>query len=180
MKIGLLGKLPKGDGARTSFVDWKTGYVKAITTQISDAKILHGDHVGDEIGPELIVGHDLWVVKNSDVLIVDGREKIGAGTAQEIILAKYFKKPVISIIPKDSHHRRSNIIFNGVNIPDWIHPFLLVSSDYVAEDINEAVAWLTKELATHQVKGMRVFSDSISLFEDEMPDTKAKYIEQGW
>jgi hypothetical protein len=69
----------------------------------------------------MMVGHDLAQVKKADVCIGDAQKKIGAGKAQEIVIAKYFKKPVVVVIPKDAHHRKSNVAFHGVVVEDWIH-----------------------------------------------------------
>jgi hypothetical protein len=182
MKITILGMVPKGDAVREGWVDWKTEYVRKISEAIPDAIILHGDHIRDDAGPDLVVGHDLWTVKHANVVFVDAREKIGAGTAQEMLMAKFYAVPVVTVLPKDSHHRRSNITFNGVTLADWIHPFLAVCSDHVADDIDDAIAWTLKLRAgtVPPVKDMSVFEKTISDFEHELPDMVQKYKEQGW
>ncbi len=183
IKITILGKVPKGDDVRASFADWKEEYITKITRALPEANILHGDHIRDDAGPELVVGHDLWTVKNADIVIVDAREKIGAGTAQEMLMAKYFNRPLVSVIPRDTHHRRSNITFNGVLIKDWIHPFLDVCSDYVAESIDDAAAWAKRytDDNTHQkIKDITVFTDAIDEFTTKLPDMVKKYQEKGW
>ncbi len=55
----------------------------------------------------------------------------------ELILAKHYGKPVVTILPKDSHHRRSNLTFNNRVVKDWIHPFIDLFSDVVIERIDE-------------------------------------------
>ena len=181
IKITILGKVPKGDDVRKSFVDWKEEYITKITKALPEAKILHGDHIRDDVGAELVVGHDLWTVKNADIVIVDAREKIGAGTAQEMLMAKYFARPVVSVIPRDTHHRRSNMVFNEILIKDWIHPFLVVSSDYIAEDIEGAVKWITcfnaKEIK-EPIKDISAFEDTITRFEEVLPEMVTKYQQQ--
>ncbi len=179
MKITLLGKVPKGDEVRKTFLDWKTEYVDLIEKELPEAKILHGDHIRDDKGSVLVVGHDLWVVKNADVVIVDAREKIGAGTAQEVVMAKYFNVPLVSVIPKDTHHRRSNITFNGKLLEDWVHPFLEVCSDYVALDIPDAISWIKKGLP-NPAKGISIFEEAIAAFETKLPEFVENYRQQGW
>ena len=90
VKIALLGSIPKGDEARENFVDWKTEYTQAINSAISGAIFLNGDLISDSVGSELVVGHDLWMIKHADIIVVNAPAKIGAGTAQEMVLAKYF------------------------------------------------------------------------------------------
>jgi hypothetical protein len=178
MKIMLLGSLPKGDEARESFVDWKKEYTEKITSTIPGAKIIHGDKISDSVGPELVVGHDLWLLKEADILIVNAKSKVGAGTAQEMVLAKYFKKPVVSVIPRDSHHRRSNVAFDGENVEDWIHPFLFVSSDLIVETIDEAIPWISsynKKPSKTKVKDISVFDKKVKKFGKELKETVSKY-----
>jgi len=95
--------------------------------------------------------------------------KIGAGTAQEIVFAKHLRKPVVIVIPKDTHHRKTNAAFHGVTVEDWIHPFLYVSSDYVAESPEDAARWIldfNTDGGVSQVKDFSVFEQAIEHYED--------------
>ena len=168
MKITLLGSLPKGDKVRAGWVDWKPEYIEKIAALLPDAEILHGDAISDNVGAELVVGHDLALVKEADLIIVDARSKIGAGTAQEMVIAKYFRKPVVAVISRDTHHRRSNVVFDGQVVKDWVHPFLKVSSDYVADSVDDAVAFAAKFLKNpteQKIKDFAVFEQAITEFE---------------
>lgn len=182
MKIVLLGSLPKGDVARKSWTDWKTEYVEKISSQIPDAELLHGDLVSDKEGAEVVVGHDLYLIQHSDMAIVHAVSKIGAGTAQEILMAKIFKKPVVIIIPKDSHHRKSNLVFGGKLIKDFINPFLLLSSDYVAQDLNDAIKWIKKfkKNPKMKIKDVSVMEESIKTFTKKLPKVAKAYKKSGW
>ncbi|MDO8452063.1 MAG: hypothetical protein Q7S76_04315 [bacterium] len=183
IKITILVKVPKGDHVRETFADWKKEYIEILKKILPQSSILHGDHIRDDVGSELVVGHDLWTIKNADIVIVDAREKIGAGTAQEILMAKYFKKPLVTVIPKDSHHRKQNLVFNGVTVLDWIHPFLEITSDYIAPDIESAAVWVKgynqNKLGKH-IKGIEVMESAIKRFEHDLPEVLAKYKSQGW
>lgn len=181
LKITLLGSIPKGDEERKTWADWKTEYVKKITQAIPEAQFLHGDLISDKMGADMVVGHDLWLIKNADIVIAHAPSKIGAGTAQEMVLAKSFQKPLISIVPKNTHHRRTNVTFQGVITEDWIHPFLSVASDFIAEDIKESIAWMQEFLENPKpIKDLSVFDEKISSFEKELPDIVKSYREQGW
>ncbi|MFH0852350.1 MAG: hypothetical protein V1845_02005 [bacterium] len=184
IKFTLLGSIPKGDEVRKNWIDWKSEYVEKISASIPEAKFLHGDLISDNVGPDLVVGHDLWLIKNSDIVIVHAVSKIGAGTAQEMVLTKYFLKPLISIVPKGTHHRRTNVVFHGVNIEDWIHPFIYVASDYVAENIDSGIKWIKEFLknrdAQSAIKDISVFENKIVFFEKELPAIVNSYREKGW
>lgn len=167
MKIVLLGSLPKGDDIRRDWIDWKEDYMSAIHAALPEAEFIHGDSISDNVGAEMVVGHDLAQIKASDICVVDARDKIGAVTAQEIVIAKQFSKPVIIVIPKNSHHRRSNIVFHDVEMSEWIHPFLWVSTDYVAESIEDAVNWIeefNRNPANYEIKDFSVFEEAVDLF----------------
>ena len=168
LKIVLLGSLPKGDLVRKDWIDWKQDYMDAIQQIVPNVEFVHGDSISDNVGPELVVGHDLAQVKSADICVVDARQKVGAGTAQEIVIAKHFEKPVITVIPKNSHYRRSNITFHGALMKEWIHPFLKVSSDYIADSIEDAAKWIKKYAVTpsnFQIKDMAIFEEAIKQWE---------------
>jgi hypothetical protein len=107
-----------------------------------------------------VFGADCKHIKNCDLVVVNSEEKLGVGTAQEIVIAKYFKKPVITILPKGSHHRRQDILFRGQFIEDWIHPFLYAFSDLILENIGE---FSISKLDFGKVKDISVIDQSIKL-----------------
>ncbi len=181
LKFTLLGSIPKGDEERKKWMDWKTEYIEKISKAIPQAKFLYGDLISDNVGPDLVVGHDLWLIKNSDIVIVHATSKIGAGTAQEMVFSKYFKKPLISIVPKNTHHRRTNVVFHGVKVKDWIHPFIYIASDFVAEDIEGVIKWVKEFLKNPgKVKDISVFDEKVAYFEKELSDIVKSYRERGW
>jgi len=167
MKVAILGSIPKGDEARKTWVDWKTEYVNKIREVLPKIEILDGDKISDNVGAELVVGHDLNMVKSADLIIVDAQKKIGAGTAQEIVIAKYFKKPVVLAIPPETHYRRSGVVFDGEPMEEWIHPFLKIASDYIADSINDAVIWAKEYFSNRDkiaVKDFSVYTDAIDKY----------------
>jgi hypothetical protein len=176
LKVAILGSIPKGDQEREGWIDWKTEYMEKIKEVVPSARFLHGDLIGDQVGSELVVGHDLWIIKNADVVVVSAAAKIGAGTAQEMVLAKYFRKPLVSVVPKDTHHRRSKVVFHGVTVSDWIHPFIEISSDFIAENVDECATWINVHLEEFgDVKTLAVFDQAISSFEEKLPDFVESY-----
>src|SRR5207253_8251648 len=103
----------------------------------------------------LVFGHDCYFVKQADVIIVNASAKLGVGTAQEMLIAKYFKKPVISILPKDTHHRRTNLQMAVGVVEDWIHPFIFSTSDTVVENLDQAVSWIKEYNQTPNSKKIK-------------------------
>lgn len=169
MKIALLGSIPKGDDIRSGWIDWKEEYKQEIQRALPQAEFVDGDAISDNAGPQMVVGHDLDMIQKADICVVDAKSKIGAGTAQEMVIAKHFRKPLVTVIPKDTHHRKSNVTFHGVTIKDWIHPFLFVSSDYVAESIADAAHWIatysSADEAERNIKDFSIFEKVIEQYE---------------
>jgi hypothetical protein len=169
-KIYLAGSIPKGDNIRKGWTDWKVAYKEALSS-IESVDFLDADDMKDESDPLMVFGHDSNMVKNADLIIVNAEKKIGkgigAGTAQEMVIAKYFSHPVVTVLPKDTHHRRSNIIFHGEEIDDWIHPFIHTFSDLVVEKIDDCLDWVKKFMddpATIEVKDIKVIDQGIESF----------------
>lgn len=159
MKIFLAGKIPKGKDANA------TDFVESIVPHIrlKNIEFIKGEKRDlDESDFFLVFGWDCKHIKNSDIVIVDAREKIGAGTAQEMLIAKYFGKPIITILPKDTHHRKSNLEFNGKVITDWIHPFIYSTSDIIVESEKEIESAIKKVVNGNvKIKDISIIEDSI-------------------
>ncbi len=166
MKIFLAGKIPKGKE------DNATDFAESIILHIKlkGAEFIKGEKRDlDESDFFLVFGWDCRHIKNSDIVIVDAREKLGAGTAQEILIAKYFGKPVITILPKGTHHRRTNFEFVGKVIADWIHPFIYSTSDIIVEsekELESAIAKVTSGKV--KIKNISIIDDSIKYINEKL------------
>ncbi len=166
LKICLIGSIPKGDEERKNWKDWKIEYKQKLSS-LENIEFVDGDSWKDETKPISLFGHDANMIKNSDIIIVNSEGKLGAGTSQEMLIAKYFSKPVISILPKNTHHRRSNIVFDKTVIEDWIHPFIFSTSDVVVENINDATDWIKeyrKNPENKKIKDITVIDESINSY----------------
>lgn len=94
------------------------------------------------------------------MVIVNAEEKLGVGTAQELVIAKYFKKPVISVLPKDTHHRRSKVVFHGRLVEDWIHPFIFAFSDFIVESVDK-IETIKDKICSSKIKDISVIDEAI-------------------
>jgi len=109
------------------------------------------------------VGSDANYIKNCDLLVVNSEHKLEAGTSMELVIAKYFKKPVIVVLPKGTHHRKSNVTFHQKMIRDWIHPFIFTFSDFIIEDIKEFEN-IAKKIFEKEPKGISIVDNAIEHF----------------
>lgn len=161
MKIYLAGSVPKGDAEAKVFIDWRKVYSEEIAKSRDDIELFNPTvFLQLEGDSQAVTGADCWSIQKSDLVIVNAESKLGAGTAMELVVAKYFSKPVISVLPKDSHHRRSQVAFEGKIVEDWIHPFIDTFSDEVVEDIKQVPAAITK-VKTRKIKSISVIDEAI-------------------
>jgi hypothetical protein len=160
MKIYLAGFIPKGDYEAKEFVDWRVRYVDALKNTFAAEFIDPSKKGVDEAKFLEVLGSDCRHIKESTFVIFNIEERLGAGTAQEMVIAKYFEKPTVAVLPRETYHRRSNISFNGVVIEDWIHPFVASFADWIVEDVKE-IPQLREQILTAKPKTLSIIDEAI-------------------
>jgi hypothetical protein len=167
VRIYMAGKVAKGDEIGT-VRDWRDEYVQALSTRGVFEFISPEDPSLDESKPIEVFGHDCHHVKSCDVLIIDASSKLGAGTAQEMVIAKYFRKVVLTMLPKDTHHRRSNLKMYDFVVPDWIHPFVYAMSDEIFDsprDLCDYLAGKGPGITRQPRRDLSFIDDAIDAYE---------------
>ena len=154
--------MPKGNEEAKTFDNWRLRYKTALQKHFEAVFIDPFDHhkFVDENDALLVFGTDCNNIKTSDLVVVNAENKLGAGTSQEMVVAKYFRKPVLTVLPKDTHHRRSNLTFGPYHVKDWVHPFVFAFSDFIIEDIKE-VEKLKDKLLNSKVKTISIIDEAI-------------------
>ncbi|MCK5415879.1 hypothetical protein KAI92_00460 [Candidatus Parcubacteria bacterium] len=166
MKIYLAGNVPKGKQEVDNFKNWRLDYIKVIEKYFDAEFIDPFDRVDNEADFFGVFGFDCELIKNSDIIVVNAENKMGVGTSQEMVIAKYFKKPVVIVLPKDSYHRRSNIQIKEVFIKDWIHPFIFSMSDFILENISE-IGSIKEDLKSRKIKDILIINESIKYYNEK-------------
>lgn len=170
MKIYLAGSVPKGDQEAKAFKDWRKEYgdviKKTVLNSSSFNPVIFAHLEGDSLA---VTGADCLNIKDADLVIVNSEQKLGAGTAMELVVAKYLNKPVITVLPKNTHHRRSNVQFEGKLVKDWIHPFIETFSDIVIESISELDKAM-KFISKHKIKNITIIDEAIQYAENILKD----------
>lgn len=164
MKIYLAGKVPKGKEVE-SFNNWREKYSQEILKSFDAEFIDPGSRTIDESDFKLVFGLDCKHIKNSDLIVFCAEQKLGAGTSQEMVIAKYFNKPVVVVLPKNTRHRRSNLEFNGKIIEDWIHPFIFSFADFIIEDISD-FSKIKDDIFKSKIKGIEVIDSAIKYVDE--------------
>lgn len=164
MKIYLAGSISNGDND-IGFVDWRKKYAETIKKNLESVEFADPNtstrFEGDALG---LTGADSLLIKQSDVVVVNAEAKIGAGTAMEFVITKYFNKPVIVVLPKNSHHRKTNIQFEGKLVADWMQPFIVTFSDFIIEDI-EQIGGVLPQLKTINIKTIGIIDEAVAYAE---------------
>lgn len=164
-KIYLAGSVPKGEEELDKFVNWREGYEKVLE-KFFDCKCI--DPFARDLNEEdltAVFGFDCEHIQNCDFLVVNASERLGVGTSQEMVIAKYFEKPVVTVLPKETYQRRTNVEINGKLVKEWIHPFLKAFSDFIIEDIEE-IEQIKNDILSGKTKTLSVIDESIEYFEE--------------
>jgi hypothetical protein len=164
MKIYLAGSVPKGDKEASRHENWRLAYSNKLKLVFDAEFVMPYGRKIDESDFQLVVGGDCKHIKESDLIIVNAETKIGAGTAQELVIAKYFKKPVITVLPPNTYHRRKNVKFHRKIVKDWIHPFIWMFSDFIVDNVDN-IKNTKNQLATTRIKDIKTIDKAIKYFE---------------
>lgn len=163
MKAYLAGTILKGDQIG-KIKDWRIEYT-SILSSIGIEILSPHDVSLDENDPMQIFGHDCFLVKETDIVVVYAPEKIGVGTAQEMVIAKLYNKLVVSVIPLDSYYHRRNLFMECGIIENWMHPFMVSFSDIIVNSADSLVETLRDtDIANIQIKSISVVEEAISYY----------------
>jgi hypothetical protein len=113
-----------------------------------------------------IFGADLDAISKSDILLVDGRGSRGVGVGAEMMYAHSKDVAVITICPPNSFYRR-DVVRNvqGEDLHEWIHPFIGSLSDFIVDDIGQAISTINNLVIEGCPKrALDVAADSIEHF----------------
>ncbi|MFH1089346.1 MAG: NUDIX domain-containing protein [Candidatus Uhrbacteria bacterium] len=145
IKVYIAGKVSKDSMFQTSF--WREPFCRELSglTGLAiknlDPTVFEEGKQFDENNADLIFGRDCFMIKSADAVIVYLSDDISVGGSQEMLIAKYFKKPLIGLVPKQSKFFGHKELY-GREYKNWTHPFVKLSCDYLVHDIEEAAICL--------------------------------------
>jgi len=138
LKIYVAGKMSKDSVFGTHY--WRDEFVETLEKQ-SGMKLVSLDPAkknADQSKPEQAFGGDVFMISQCDVLIVYLSDDISVGGSQEILVAKYFKKPVIGLAPAGGKFNHKHKEMLGQVVENYIHPFVFSTCDVICSNIQEA------------------------------------------
>lgn len=163
----LAGNVPKGDGEIAMHDNWRKKYKEALRDIPGLECIDPYDPQLDESNSMRVFGMDCALIAKSDLVIVNAEKQLGAGTSQEMVVAKYLGKRVITVLPKDSYHRRSNVLFGGKLVEDWKHPFVASFSDAIVERA-EDIASVIDHTREQPPKDLSIIDEAIEYYNSSL------------
>jgi hypothetical protein len=163
VRIYLSGGIKKDEDDRK--ICWSEEDKEAIRSLVEGVEFLDPQRTPEVHDSIASFGCDLNDVKCADIVLVDARQKRGIGIGAEMAVAKMLGKPVVSVVPRNSHYRRDVLNHFGKEIRDWTHPFLVGLSDSVVESVGEAATWVSDFLKDPgPVKDASVVEEAIAYF----------------
>lgn len=154
--------------------DWRDEFCTTLT-ELSGFEFVNLDPTKsqdnfnlDENNDLLIFGRDCFMIKSADVVIVNLTDDISVGGSQEMLIAKYYKKPLVGIAPKGGKFYKEEKEILGRVYKNWKHAFVSVPCDQVVEDIT-GVANFIKDFFSHSdivPKGIEILDEAVNYYKD--------------
>lgn len=146
MKLYVAGKVKKDSSFGTHH--WRDGFVTELQ-RLSGLTLENIDPVKEESFdsmPSEIFEKDCQLISKCDCLIVYLSDDISVGGSQEILIARYFKKPVIALAPRGGKFNGATREMFGKRITDYKDPFVFTTCDIVCSTIEEVAGALREPL----------------------------------
>lgn len=167
--IYLAGKIQKAHEAPNERY-WSLNDIKTLEESLNPYTLttlnpaVRSDNLEDQ---KSVFGRDMTQVYSSDVVFVDARDRRGLGVGAEMMWAKVNNIPVVTLAPKETHYVKSNTALLGVNVKDWVHPFIYSLSDYICEDVQDGAKWILSHIRSpKEIKGKDSIIDAMLYYRD--------------
>lgn len=163
IKVYVAGKMSQHSNFNS--YQWRDDFLQQIS-RLTRLKFISFDPTRaskDYKDLEMVFGSDVHMISQIDVLVVYLSDDISVGGSQEILIAKYFKKPVIALAPLGGKFNGGIKEVAGQIIKNYKHPFVYSTCDVVCDDI-EAVAEAFKNLDKAKPKTIKIIDEAKAKF----------------
>jgi len=160
MKIYIAGKVSKD--SHFGKHHWRDEF-RAELASLSGLELTQLDPLASqELGqsPQEIFAKDCRLINEADVLVVYLSDDISVGGSQEILVARYLKKPVIGLAPKGGKFNGARREMLGTVVEDYKDPFVFSTCDVVCDSL-EAVARALKDIDKLETKGLSIIDEAL-------------------
>jgi len=146
LKLYIAGKVMKDSSFGTHY--WRDDFCEKLAT-LSGLDLTHIDPLGGEtvtMTPQEIFAKNCRQIQRCDAVVVYLSDDISVGGSQEILIARYFKKPVFGLAPRGGKFNGAKREMFGTLIDDYKDPFVFTTCDVVCSSIEEVAEALKKPL----------------------------------
>ncbi len=148
MKIYIAGKVSKESVFKTHH--WRDDFCAKLQKNLEGVTLQSIDPLKYEVGtvsPMAIFEKDCQLIAKAEVLVVYLSDDISVGGSQEIMIARYLRKPVIGFAPKGGKFNGATREMFGKIIDNYQDPFVFATCDVVCGTIEEVAEALQNTTA---------------------------------
>lgn len=163
IKVYVAGKISKDSVFGTH--DWRGNFCAELE-KLSGLKLDNLDPTKtgtDQNDSKLVFGADSYLISQSNVLIVYLSDDISIGGSQEILIAKYYKIPVIGLARHGGKFNGADKEYFGKVVKNYKDPFVFTTCDVVCKTVEE-VAEALKNIDTLQPKTLDIIPQSVDYY----------------
>ncbi|MEO6760953.1 MAG: hypothetical protein ABI220_01075 [Candidatus Saccharimonadales bacterium] len=160
LKIYVAGKVSKDSQFGTHY--WRDYFCTELK-RLSGIKLDNLDPMRAESGltePDEIFAKDCRLINQADVFVVYLSDDISVGGSQEILIARYLRKPVIGLAPLGGKFNGARREIFGKMIEDYKDPFVFATCDIVCATVGE-VAEALKRINEIKLTGLDKIDSAI-------------------
>ncbi len=166
LKVYIAGKVSKDSVFGTHH--WRDEFCRVLE-KLSKIKLTNIDPTKsgvDQVDPESVFGADALMIHRADVIIVYLSDDISVGGSQEMLIAKYFKKPLIGLAPFGGKFNGSTKEYFNKKVDNYKDPFVFSTCDVVCKDIEEVGEALVN-ITNIKPKDITLIDDLVKQFENQ-------------
>jgi hypothetical protein len=182
-KVGiyLAGSIKKGhENPQESF--WTENDMAVIRKSFHEYEVVflnpafRMDNLSDQ---HSVFGRDMTQVFCSHAVFVDARDRRGLGVGAEMMWAKMNRIPVVTWAPRDSHYNKTKATILGVEVEQFIHPFVYGLSDKIVDHLEEGAIWI-ENMMSHpsiEIKGVEHIQSAMQYYQKSQLPTDLPMLE---
>ncbi|MBI2587948.1 hypothetical protein HYW30_01455 [Candidatus Azambacteria bacterium] len=128
--------------------DWRDRFCDELSQKLNveiislDPTKTFGDFLLNHNDPKQVFGRNCFFIRSADLVVVNLTDDISVGGSQEMLIAKYYKKPLIGIAPQGGKFRKKEKTIGGKIYRDWVDPYVSLPCDVVVDNLDGVVDFL--------------------------------------
>lgn len=166
LRVYFAGKMGKAGGF--SEAAWRDRFAATISHnsrfRAVNLDFLEVSHSAiDENDGRLIFGRDAYLIRSSDVVVVNLSDDISVGGSVEMMLAKLYHRPLIGIARRGGKFVTNEKYILGRRINSYVNPFVQTTCDWLIYEPEQLPA-VINSLFTTEVKTNYIVPASVSWY----------------